>query len=204
VVTRGPTLAEGFLGWKARIRRKPGTDMNFGAVCPEIHCSIIYLTTARSPHHKGLPLHPFQEMHAGFGSRELLGDVHQVHVRPICTRPNAVHSDQIIGAKSFRGCASIGEDHPPSGVNRPKPDRRALNFPQRDFLGVWGHLCGMSYLATERTVVQSRATSRLVGSNPCGRLANSLVTKCFTSEVRIPDQTRAPAGSHWLSDCSSG
>src|ERR1039457_3945241 len=178
--------------------------MNFGAVCPEIHCSIIYLTTARSPHQKGLPLHPFQEMRAGFGSRELLGDVHQVHVRPICTRPNAVHSDQIIGAKSFRGCASIG-DGPSPEWRQPAETRSAgSQLPTTGLLGGWGHLCGMSYLATERTVVQSRATSRLVGSNPCGRLANSLVMKCLTSEVRIPDQTRAPAGSHWLSDCSSG
>ena len=184
--------------------RKPGTDMNFGAVYPEIHCSIIYLTTARSPHQKGLPLHPFQEMRAGFGSRELLGDVHQFMCGLYVLGPMLFTQTKSLGRRVSAAARRSEMDHLPSGVNRPKPDRRALNFPQRDFLGVWGHLCGMSYLATERTVVQSRATSRLVGSNPCGRLANSLVTKCFTSEVRIPDQTRTPAGSHWLSDCSSG
>src|SRR5579864_3906380 len=53
--------------------------MNFRRSLPEIPCVIIYWTTT-IPHHDRPSPHPFQEMYAAFGSCELLGDVHEVHV----------------------------------------------------------------------------------------------------------------------------
>src|ERR1017187_2417398 len=120
-----------------RVYAQTGTDMNFRRSLPEIRCAMIYWTTT-IPHHNGPPPDPFQEMHAGCESCELLGDVHQVQVRPICTSLLALGPILFTQAESLLRKISAAArrsemDHLPSGVNRPKPDQRAFNFPQGDF-----------------------------------------------------------------------
>ena len=75
--------------------------MNFRRSLPEIRCATIYWTTT-IPHHNGSPPDPFQQLHAGFGSCGLLGDVHQVPVRPICTSLLALGPIRFTQAKSLR------------------------------------------------------------------------------------------------------
>ena len=94
--------------------------MSFRRSLPEIRCAIIYWTTTIP--YDGAPPHPFQEMHAGVGSCELLGDVHHVHVRQVHVRtygpgPILFTQSKSLGRRS-PGCASIG-DGPSSEWRQP-------------------------------------------------------------------------------------
>src|ERR1022692_2614365 len=103
--------------------------MNFRRSLPEIRCAIICLTTTRFSHNRLSP-HPFQEMHAGFGSCELLGDVHQVHVGPICTSLLA------LGPILFTQAKSMGRRSPRLRVDRRRTIFRVASTDRNQISGL--------------------------------------------------------------------
>src|ERR1022692_1287642 len=112
-----------------RVYAQTGTDMNFRRSLPEIRCAMIYWTTT-IPHHNGPPPDPFQEMHAGCGSCELLGDVHQVHVRPICTSLLA------LGPILFTQAKSMGRRSPRLRVDRRRTIFRVASTDRNQISGL--------------------------------------------------------------------